>query len=945
MSLFFLISLAEEKSMEEHSSPTNAEQSKLRRASSTDLADRIMELKEALVSSKTNFYKTNKFSNGIKNKESKILQRAVSMDEVNILRRNEETSSTLRRKESTTMDDEFPKKQRSHVEEKENESGCLRRSVSENVLHMSSENYDELTSTFSPFTRRFSQRGVKEQETPCDIVMENPLHLETVPVDENPIQGSISSSDEEDLIKPNNLITSPSQRQSVRSPQEAVLQEAEQLSSVLGNLIDTLGSSTDSERETESKKETKKELQNGKVKGKIRDENRDEELEALCATLDLLIHDNSDSSSESAMENDKDRKPYSLRQRENRKSDFKPPLPYTGKTTQQLENSKRSTMANGRPNRNRISKAKSVDAAQVISNGRPRDRTTSRSQDLSKTNQKNTTGRRESAVKTRTQRQKEENNAASLETCSTNRQDTALKKAPKRTDKRPALKTKSFDIERSRTRPPVAKSKGLDQPDNKLKTTRRSQVKKGSGRSSSSEDDNKKPPRLRIADQTRMKTRAQNAGRTNTRAPLSNNSKSKGERSITEQGEANTEPSRTVLEDSIKKGTLAQASSRKENSGVKNQDNPVNIDECVTYTEKNSCDQMIKDQDDSWTVINIKPKSVAEQTAVDDHANLEKEKNGTHLVEVDKSNDVLAEMSGEIITLSREIQSHYSESENDAQGNSVDDNTKETDKQDGVPRVKQWFPSDSEFHVGKDGEEPSAARQEGCHDEVDSRITESSNPVITEGAKSEYTQTDSQSRKMTLLDIGKQQSKERVKRKEVVSLSLEERKQQILDAAGSKPKAKPADKRRSILQIKSRSDGKLVKNKKEAFEKSKEAHTTSDSSVAKSSKQRHFRLRGRRKKSFELSSEPLEVLAEDQEESIEETPAANGKYPTINQVNGVTANAEQVDEKVDKGKNHSPVRISPFQLHFRKRSGSYDLEKRASSGSLESPRQDLGEYE
>ena len=492
----------------------------------------------------------------------------------------------------------------------------------------------------------------------------------------------------------------------------------------------------------------------------------------------------------------------------------------------------------------------------------------------------------------------------------------------------------------------MAKAKNLDQPENRLKTTRRSQVKKGSGRSSSSEDDNKKPPRSRLADQTRMKTTAQNVGRAYNRAPLSNNSTSKGDRSITEQGEVNAEPSRPVLENSIKKGPSAQTSSRKENSGVKNQDYPVNTDESVTSTEKNPCDQVIKDQDDSWTVINIKPKSVAEQTAAENHANLEveKEKNETHLVEADNSNDVLVETSGEIINLSKEIQSHYSESENDAQCNSVDDNTKETNKQDGVPKETLWFPGDSEFHVGEDGERPSAARQEDCHDEVDSGITKNGNPVITQSASSDYTQTDSQSRKMTLLDIGKQQSRERVKRREVVSLSLEERKQQILDAAITKPKSKPADKRRSILQIKSRSDGNLVKNKKEAFEKPKVAHTTSDSSVAKSSKQRHFRLRGRKKKSFELSSGPLEVLTEGQEESIEDTPAANGKYPT-NQVNGVTANAEQIDEKVDKGKNHSPARISPFQLHFRKRSGSYDLEKRSSSGSLESPSQHLGECE
>ena len=947
--------------MEENSSPGKAEQSNLRRASSTDLAERIMELKEALVSSKTSSYKTKKFSNGTKNRETKILQRAVSMDEVNILRQNGETSSALM-KESTTKDNEF-QKPRSHVEDKENEPGYLRRSVSENALHMSPENNDELTSTFSPFTRRFSHRSVKEQEASCDIVMENPLHLETMPVDERPRQVSISSSDEEDLIKPNKLITVPHQRQSARSPQEAVLEEADQLSSVLGNLIDTLGSSTDSERGTESEKETKKESQNGKAKGKARDQNKDEELEALCATLDLLIHDNSDSSSESAKENIQDGKTYSRREMENRKSSCKPPLPHTRKTTQKLEkrksldssveNSKQSSMANEGSNRqDRISKAKSVDEAQLTSSRRPRERTTDVSQNISKRIQKNTTDRRESSgVKTRAQRQKEANNAAFLD--SANRQDNAPNKrdlgakAPKRTDKRPALKTKSFDIERSRMRPSVAKSKSLDQQENSLKTTRLSQVKKGSGRRSSSSDDDKKPPRLRIADQTRMKTRAQNAGRANNRTPLSKNSKGKGERLITEQGKVNNEPSRPVLENSIKKGTSAQTSSRKENSGVNNQEtDPVKTDESVTSTEKTSCNQLIQDQDDSWTVINIKAESVSEQTTAQDHANLEVEKkeNETRLVEADiKTNKVLVENSDEIIKLSKEIQSHYSEI--DAQGNAVDDNTKETNQQDDVPKVKQWFPSDSELygHV-QDGEGPSAAKQEACHEEVDSRITKDNNPVITESAHSDYTQTDSQSRKMTLLDIGKQQSKERLKRNEEVSLSLEERKQQILDAAVSKPKSKPADKRRSILQIKSRSDGNLVKNKKEAFEKSKVAHTTSDSSLAKSSKQRHFRFRGRGKKSFEFSSERLEVLTEDHEENLEETPAANGKYPA-NQVNGVPANVEQIDEKVDKGKGHSPVKISPFQLHFKKRSGSYDLEKRASSGSLESPKKHFGEYE
>lgn len=81
-------------------------------------------------------------------------------------------------------------------------------------------------------------------------------------------------------------------------------------------------------------------------------------------------------------------------------------------------------------------------------------------------------------------------------------------------------------------------------------------------------------------------------------------------------------------------------------------------------------------------VINIKFKFVVEQIVVDDYVNLEveKEKNGIYFVEVDKSNDVLVEMSGEIIILLREIQFYYSESENDVQGNFVDDNMKEIDK-------------------------------------------------------------------------------------------------------------------------------------------------------------------------------------------------------------------------------------------------------------------------
>lgn len=958
----FFISVAEEKSIQETNSPIKADHQKLRRASSTDLAERIMELKEALVSSKTNSYKTNKFSN-LKNRESKILQRAVSMDEVNILRRtNGETSSALR-EDSTDGKNEFGKPRTRHlVEEKENAPTHLRRSVSENALHASPENHDELTPAFSPFTRSFSQRGVKEQETSCELVMENPLNLETAPISKKHWQAGISSSDEEDFPKQTALISLPQGRQAVRSPQEAVLEEADQLSSVLGNLIDTLGSSTDSERESESEKEAKKKPQNGKVKGKVRDQHKDEELEALCETLDLLIHDNSsDSSSESAKENIVDKKPNNRRQAENRKSSFKPPLPSTRRTTQQLgktksldnfENSKRSSMANGRSNRDRVSKAKSVDVAQLSSNRKPGDRTMNTRQNSSKTTQKNITDRQESSVKTRAQRQKEANISQVLDT--TKRKEMLPSKrvlgakASHRTEKRPALKVKSVDLERSKARPPVAKSKSVDHQVNGHRGTRRNQVKKGSGRSSSSEHD-KKPPRLRIADQTRMKTRSQSSGRAGNRVSLAKKSKGNGGRSSTEE-DINTEPSKPLRENTTKKGASARKSSREENlvASASSGENSVNVAKSVPCAEKASSEQVTREKDvtDSCgdAVINIKTEIVEEIPKEDANLEFVNQENETLLAEADRTNDVLEENTEEIIKLSKEIQFHYSESAVQSNGDVIRE-SKKTEKEEDVPEVKQWFPSDPDLRdVVQDGNEPLPAQEEGCHEAIDSHIKEDGNPSITEHANSEGTQSQPRNGKMTLLDIGKQQSKDRLKKKEVVPLSLEERKQLILDAAVTKPKSKPADKRRSILQIKNRSDGNLVKNKKEAFEKPKVAHTTSDGSVAKTTKQRHFRFRGRKKKSFELSSEPLEVVTEDHEEVFEETPTTNGKIHT-NQANGVKAIGEQIVETVEKQKGHSPAKISPFQLRFTKRRGSYDLEKRASLGSVESPKQRSGEYE
>ena len=1104
-----LISITEEETAEENSSTRKADPSNLRRASSTDLAERIMELKEALASSRTNSCTTKRSSSNTKSMDWKLLQRTVSLDEVNILKAktgesrtslmrdrkselshklrtrlvqeskskpnilrrsvsenallepseicgnlepafprftgknkppqklrthldqaDEKKPSNLRRsvsenallESSETCDDlepafsrltgknESPKKQRSHLyQADENKPSNLRRSVSENALLASSETSESREPPFSAFIRRFSQRGVKEQEVSCDLVMENPLNSEIAAVSEKQWHRNSSSSDEDDFPKSNVLSVQP-ERQEVRSPQEAVLEEADQLSSVLGNLIDTLGSSTDTERESESERETKNEP---KASRKAKDEHKDEELEALCETLDLLIHDNSsDSSSESSKENVRERKPYSRKQAEWSKSGFKPPMPSTKRTTQQLgkaksldnfKDSKRSSTANGGVNRERISKSKSVDVAALTSNIGPKERTTASRQSVSKTIQKNKTERQGSSLHTRVQRQKESsNNDAShatnreeslpnkrdsgamasqrttakrpatksksvdmerSRTHATNRKEslpnkresgavasqrtTAKRPATKSksvdmersgthatnrkeslpnkresgamasqrtTAKRPATKSKSVDMERSRTRPPVAKTKSVDHRRNAIKITRKNQVTNGSGRLSSGGDD-KKPPRLLTTEQSRMKTRSQSSGKGNFRASLAKNSKDKTEDT------KNNEPSKPRHENDIPQEASAQRSSQEDDSTVyvSVDENTLNDAENVALPDKTSSDHVIEDQDITDAGRSSKAEPVEEITEEDASCESANQETNSAENEAHPNGDVRGERG-------------------------------ETNKLGDDPKVKQIFSSNVELRkLVQDSEEKLTANGDSCHKEINSQWKED-NPSIT-NTNSDFTESPSENRKMTLLDLGKQQSKERLNRKEVASLSLDERKQLIMDAAVTKPKSKPADKRRSILQIKSRSDGNLVKSKKEAFEKPKVAHTASDSSVAKSSRQRHFRFRGRKKKSFEFSSAPLEVVTEDQEEIFEEALTANGIKTATQQArdNGVTTERKnsigEKIEKVEREKGHSPVKISPFQLHFTKRKGSYDLEKRASSGGMESPKTYSGECE
>ena len=273
------------------------------------------------------------------------------------------------------------------------------------------------------------------------------------------------------------------------------------------------------------------------------------------------------------------------------------------------------------------------------------------------------------------------------------------------------------------------------------------------------------------------------------------------------------------------------------------------------------------------------------------------------------------------------------------------------------------------IHTNGDVKAEEMKKEEGkCPDSVvqdseQSKLVEQKESIKEISRKSENVvleniEPQTTSRKMTLLDIGKQQSQQRLQaRKEVVSLSLEERKQQILEAAVTKSKSKPADKRRSILQIKSRNDGNLVKNKKEAFEKHDVTRTTSSGSIDKHHrKHRHFRFHGRRKRSFELSNEQLEIVQEDCEEEGQST-SKNGLVPSKQDQdtrlgNGVSAESkiamsENIEKSVENEKSHSSVKISPFQLRFVKRRGSYDLEKRANRDSLESQscQSPLNEYD
>ena len=878
------------------------------------------------------------------------------MDEVNEFRRtDEECTSPLR--DSKHRINKLQKLLKPLAEEKHNKpESNLRRSVSENALYASPQDADEHTQPFSSIIRRFSQRGVTEKETACDLVMEDPINLETASSDTKHEHRSISSlADEEvatDVSKNDTLCARLyPDRHTVRSPREAVMEEVEQLSSVLGNMLDTLGSSSDSERESDSEKEEKKESENEKVTETIGDPYKDEELEALSETLNSIIQNNTcESSSESGNDNITTEKGYNLRKADvDHKNAFKPPIHPTRKTTEKLGKTKsldsvekpnQSSTTNGHLNRERVTKAKSVDVASLTSGRKPQESRPNTSKMVPKT----ATDRRESSVKTRAQRQRERNNSRLSEDTNrkqivSNKQQSSTGARPP-TGKRPAAKSRSVDMDRPRAQHAVEKSKSLDLQGNGIKATGRSQPKTRPGRSWSSEDE-KKPPRTRNVERKRIPTVRQNSGNKKKRASLTK-PKNQGRKSSTEENETSEE--------------LKISKSSKE-SYFENEQNIVNT-EAAPETEKPTLSNQVFQEQNETSNYSADLAKISKAESFEENSPESSiwesedvnQNNQTLLADLGNNDAILVEKHDEIVKLSKEIQSLYGISPPQPNGDVSECIDGENEVE--LPKVKQQLPSDSKLRaLYQDSKQPLHVEEDKCVDDTDSRIKEDGNPNVAQHANADCSQSQPSDRKMTLMDIGKQQSRERLSRKEGVSLSLDERKQLVLEAAVSQPKSKPANKRRSILQIKKRNDGNLVKNKKETFEKPNVTHTASNGSEVKSPKRRHFRFY-RRKKSFELSNEHLDIVPEDNEAELDEN--TNGIIPTKEAQdtrlhNGISAepktDGEKLENNVSKEKNRSPIKISPFQLRFTKRSGSYDLEKRASTGSVGSLEQCLGDCE
>jgi len=864
-----VFSVADEKRQEERNGSGKANHPNLRKSSSSDLAEKILELKEALISSRS---KTRRLSSD-RNEKPNFLRRTVSVDEVNNLRKSVEQSSSLRQDIKQSQDD-FQKDRSRFDQESENEPRNLRRSLSENVLFTSPQNREENSIPLSPFTRRFSQRGVKELETACDLVMENPLNVETTSTAETHTRQSIGLSDGEEIPDVRSIRPYPAEHQTVQSPREAVLEEADELSSLLGNILATMGSSTESEKESDFEKDVRNESECKKVE-EISDKHRDVELESLCETLDLLIQDNSsDSSSESEDEDIKSGRRYNLRQGAGHKSAFKPAMHPSRRKPQQLgkaksldENSKRISTTTGRSSHETATKANSLDVTMSSSAKRVQESAMKTKQNTSKTVPKTssktvpkkTSNQRGNSVKTRAQRQKQENSSRVSESANqrqvtSNKRESSVGKKPPAL-KQPAYKTKSLDSVRPKTRPPTTKSKSVDYMENGVKNTETIQPKPRSSRSSIS-DDNEKA------------AQARNPGRARIPSSRQDSEKGKGKESL---------------------GTHSKLQGRKSSLTAKEKittKEPPKLLNAATGSKGSRSNQVVPEYKDSKSSSDqLEGRNVDTREDNDQKSNNWKanEEINLTLARPNKSDEDLFEIvkDNEINQLEENFKPHYNH-----------DNLKNSIHTNGDVKAEKMKKEEGKCpdSVLQDSEQLKLAEQKESIKEISRK---------SENVGLENIEPQTTSRKMTLLDIGKQQSQQRLQaRKEVVSLSLEERKQQILEAAVTKSKSKPADKRRSILQIKSRNDGNLVKNKKEAFEKPDVTRTTSNGSVDKHHrKHRYFRFHGRRKRSFESSNEQLEVVLEDCEEEGQST-SKNGIVPSKQDQDTRLGNGLGVESKI-----------------------------------------------
>ena len=231
-----------------------------------------------------------------------------------------------------------------------------------------------------------------------------------------------------------------------------------------------------------------------------------------------------------------------------------------------------------------------------------------------------------------------------------------------------------------------------------------------------------------------------------------------------------------------------------------------------------------------------------------------------------------------------DLQAQYPEKVDNLQSRSEDF----ADLEDSNPQQPLPTNTNCRHHAFKDGEEdsvqaPSVPLTAICHrNGIESAKEAINGQEISEikenGINSELSTVDDQTVLATKiepktvhakLENGKETSAHvesrngsKRSRKDVVSMTFEERKQLIIEASNATPKkAKPAKSRRSILQIQNRNRGQLVSNKKGMYETK-----DSEPSVPKSINNRRFRFLQRKTKGPETTDDVRRVLPKVHEE-------------------------------------------------------------------------------